>query len=128
LNIQLPFEQVPNPYIKQLLNFQHFFCRKVMFLKYTSGVVVLPGGFGTLDELFETMTLIQTHKVSNLPLVLMGKEYWKDLIVWLKKEMAQRDYIDIKDVSILNLTDDPAEAIDIIHSSYKKRNMSANFI
>ena len=87
LNIQLPYEQLPNPYIKTLLNFRHFFCRKVMFLKYTSAVIIMPGGYGTMDEMFETLTLIQTQK-GILPLVLMGSEFWKGLMDWLEKNNA----------------------------------------
>ncbi|MDR0331806.1 MAG: TIGR00730 family Rossman fold protein, partial [Chitinispirillales bacterium] len=83
LNIQLPFEQTPNPYIKTPLNFRYFFVRKVMFLKYTTAVIIMPGGFGTLDEMFETLTLVQTEKVNPIPVILMGKSFWKGLIDWL---------------------------------------------
>jgi uncharacterized protein (TIGR00730 family) len=127
LNIQLPFEQVPNRYIKLLLSFRHFFCRKVMFLKYTSAVVVLPGGFGTMDELFETLTLIQTHKSEALPLVIMGKTYWKELIGWLRTGMLDKGYISSEDFDLMRLTDDPQEAIDIINALMKKRSTPVNF-
>lgn len=127
LNIQLPFEQVPNPYIKELINFQHFFCRKVMFLKYTLGVVVLPGGYGTLDELFETLTLVQTQKISDLPLVLMGNEYWKDLYEWLKSKMLGNGYICQEDLDLMKLTDDPVEALGFVEESYRRREHKANF-
>ncbi|HMD68162.1 MAG TPA: TIGR00730 family Rossman fold protein [Chitinivibrionales bacterium] len=127
LNIQLPFEQVPNKYIRLLLSFRHFFCRKVMFLKYTSAVVVLPGGFGTMDELFETLTLIQTHKSETLPLVIMGKSYWKELIEWLRAGMLEKGYISPEDFDLVRLTDDPQETIDIINAFMKKRSTLVNF-
>lgn len=128
LNIQLPFEQKPNPFIKTLINFRYFFIRKVMFLKYTSAVIVFPGGFGTLDEMFETLTLIQTQKISDLPLVLVCKEYWGGLLDWIKKEMLSRDYISPEDMDLLCLVDDPAEAINIINKFYLKRDSPRNFI
>lgn len=127
LNIQLPFEQVPNPYIKTLLSFRNFFSRKVMFLKYTSGVVVFPGGYGTLDELFETLTLIQTQKVTSLPLVMVGTEYWKDLIGWLREKMLATRYIDKEDIDVLRMTDDPEEAISIIRGLDSRTQGEANF-
>ncbi len=127
LNIQLPFEQAPNKYIKLLLSFKHFFCRKVMFLKYTSAVIVLPGGFGTMDELFEALTLIQTQKSTYLPLVMMGKEYWKGLDTWLHDSMYGERYISKEDFDIINTTDDPQEAIDVINEVMKKRNTKVNF-
>jgi len=127
LNIQLPFEQNANKYIKLLLSFKHFFCRKVMFLKYTSAVIVLPGGFGTMDELFETLTLIQTQKSEYLPLVMMGKEYWKGLDDWLHQSMLANNYVSPDDFDIINTTDDPQEAIDIINAFMKKRSSVVNF-
>ncbi|MDO5576089.1 MAG: TIGR00730 family Rossman fold protein [Fibrobacter sp.] len=127
LNIELPFEQVPNPYIKQLLNFRHFFCRKVMFLKYTSAVIIMPGGFGTLDEMFETLTLVQTRKTSNLPLVLMGKEYWNGLIKWLEEVMLKNQYIVPADLSLLKVTDDPLEAINFVNNGNKPKFVISNF-
>jgi uncharacterized protein (TIGR00730 family) len=128
LNIQLPFEQVPNPYIKLLINFRHFFCRKVMFLKYTSAVIVMPGGFGTLDEMFETLTLIQTDKMAKLPLVLMGKSFWDGLLVWLKKTLQEKNgYISKEDLRLLKITDDPEEAIDYINTFEDAKNVRANF-
>jgi uncharacterized protein (TIGR00730 family) len=109
------------------LSFRHFFCRKVMFLKYTSAVIVLPGGFGTMDELFEALTLIQTQKSGYLPLVMMGKEYWKGLNDWLHGSMFVNHYISAEDFDIVNLTDDPGEAIDIINALTKKRSSAVNF-
>lgn len=128
LNIQLPYEQLPNPYIKTLLNFRHFFCRKVMFLKYTSAVIIMPGGFGTMDEMFETLTLIQTQKVASLPLVLMGSEFWKGLIEWLDKTMLQQNYILEADLSLLKITDDPQEAISYISKQKETKEVTANFV
>lgn len=126
LNIQLPFEQKPNPYIKLLMNFKHFFCRKVMFLKYTKGVIVMPGGFGTLDEMFEALTLLQTHKTTTIPLILMGKEYWKGLFDWIEKELLSRNYISPEDMKIYKITDDPEEAVSIIESTGTEK-ISSNF-
>ena len=127
LNIQLPFEQAANKFVKTLLSFRHFFCRKVMFLKYTSAVIVLPGGYGTMDELFEALTLIQTQKSSNLPLVLMGTEYWSGLIDWLRSSTLAENYISSEDMTMINATDDPEEAIAIINTFYKKRDTAVNF-
>jgi uncharacterized protein (TIGR00730 family) len=128
LNIQLPFEQLPNPYIKQLINFRHFFCRKVMFLKYTAAVIAMPGGFGTLDEMFETLTLVQTNKMARLPLVLMGKSFWKGLLIWLEKTMQEKHgYISDEDRLLLKVTDDPEEAIDYINTFEDAKKVRANF-
>ena len=128
LNIQLPFEQTANPYIKTMLSFRYFFVRKVMFLKYTSAVIILPGGFGTLDEMFETMTLIQTQKISYLPLIAMGTEYWDGLLTWMKKTMLGKEYISPEDGNIVNMTDSPEEAVKIINEFYKRRETERNFL
>jgi uncharacterized protein (TIGR00730 family) len=127
LNIQLPFEQYPNPYIKLLLNFRHFFCRKVMFLKYTSAVIVMPGGFGTMDEMFEALTLIQTQKVASFPLILMGSDYWKGLISWLKTTMLKLDYIVPADISLMKVIDDPKKVIEYINKCEGAKKVVANF-
>jgi uncharacterized protein (TIGR00730 family) len=127
LNIQLPFEQVANKFVKLLLSFRHFFCRKVMFLKYTSAVIVLPGGFGTMDELFEALTLIQTQKAASMPVIIMGKKYWKGLTDWLHTSMYARDYISSEDFDLMNITDDPQEAIDIVNCFTRKRKTPVNF-
>jgi len=120
LNIQLPFEQHPNPYIKTMLNFKHFFVRKVMFLKYTSAVIVMPGGYGTLDEMFETLTLVQTHKIESMPIVLMGRDYWAGLVDWLKAKMLdETGYIDAADIDLMHITDDPEEAVRVIKKRLK---------
>ena len=127
LNIQLPFEQVPNRFIKLMLSFRHFFCRKVMFLKYTSAVIVLPGGFGTMDELFEALTLIQTHKMGYLPLIMMGEEYWKGLLGWMHTSMFANRYISPEDFDLMKITDSAEEAIDVINLSTAKRKTPVNF-
>jgi uncharacterized protein (TIGR00730 family) len=128
LNIQLPYEQLPNPYVKVLLNFRHFFCRKVMFLKYTSAVIIMPGGYGTMDEMFETLTLIQTQKVGSLPLILMGTEYWKGLTDWLENTMLKYKYIVDVDLSLMKITDDPLEAIEYINKCEGSKKVTANFV
>jgi uncharacterized protein (TIGR00730 family) len=129
LNIQLPFEQLPNKYVKHLLSFRHFFCRKVMFLKYTSAVIIMPGGFGTLDEMFETLTLLQTRKTPGLPCILMGKEFWKDLVKWIKKTMlVHESYISPEDISLMKITDDPHEAIDYINKYEGAKKVRPNFV
>jgi uncharacterized protein (TIGR00730 family) len=128
LNIQLPYEQLPNPYVKLLLNFRHFFCRKVMFLKYTSGVIIMPGGYGTMDEMFEALTLIQTQKVGTFPMVLMGSDYWSGLVDWLKHTMLKYKYIGKEDLSLMKITDDPEEAIAYINKCEGSKKVSANFV
>jgi uncharacterized protein (TIGR00730 family) len=128
LNIQLPFEQKPNPHIKTMLSFRHFFVRKVMFLKYTSAVIVMPGGFGTLDEFFETLTLVQTSKVNTMPLVLMGKEYWKGMVDWLSTVMVGEQYIHASDMSLMHITDDPDEAVEVIKKKISAGTVARNFI
>jgi uncharacterized protein (TIGR00730 family) len=127
LNIQLPFEQKPNQFIKTILNFRYFFCRKVMFLKYTQAVVILPGGYGTMDEMFETLTLIQTGRSARIPCILMCKDYWAGLLDWLKKDMAGRGYIDAADLDLMHLVDEPQAAIHIIDEFYRKRPALENF-
>jgi len=127
LNIQLPYEQKPNPHVRVLLNFRHFFSRKVMFLKYTSGVIVMPGGYGTLDEMFETLTLIQTRKIHHMPIVLMGTAFWKGLIEWVDTALLGSTYIDKEDNELLRVTDDPHEALSIIKKGHHARKAVANF-
>jgi uncharacterized protein (TIGR00730 family) len=128
LNIQLPFEQHANPYIKTMLSFKHFFVRKVMFLKYTSAVIVMPGGFGTLDEMFETLTLVQTRKVDTMPVVLMGRDYWTGLVDWLKAKMLDENkYIDADDIPLMYITDDPKEAVRVITERLKKSEPKSSF-
>ncbi len=121
LNIDLPMEQGNNPYIDddKLLNHRYFFVRKVMFVKYAQGFVVLPGGFGTMDELFEVLTLIQTKKISPLPIILFGSEYWSGLLDWIKSTMLGKEKnINPQDLDLFHLTDDVEEAIKIINDFY----------
>ncbi len=129
VNIDLPFEQQPNPYIDpdKLITFKHFFVRKVMFIKYAQGFIVLPGGFGTLDEFFEAVTLIQTMKIHPFPVVLVGREYWKGLLDWINATVLPEGMISKKDLTIFSLTDDPREAVDIVKRFYKKEKHGPNF-
>lgn len=112
LNIELPFEQSLNPYVDINLQFHYFFVRKTLFLKYAEGFVIFPGGFGTMDELFESMTLIQTGKVRNFPVVLFNRDYWTGLVNWLRDTMAREGKIEEADLDLFFLTDDPQEAVD----------------
>jgi uncharacterized protein (TIGR00730 family) len=114
LGIELPFEQGLNPYVDLGINFRYFFVRKTMFVKYAQGFVVFPGGFGTLDELFEALTLVQTGKVTQFPIVLMGSEYWRGLLVWLQGTVAAEKKIAAVDLDLLTVTDDVDAAIDFI--------------
>jgi len=109
-NIELPFEQAANPYIDTLVNFRYFFVRKTMFIKYSSAFVIFPGGFGTLDELLEALTLIQTGKISHFPVVLFGCSYWKGLCDWLRDTVLADGKIGAADIDLLQLTDDPDDA------------------
>jgi uncharacterized protein (TIGR00730 family) len=121
LNIDVPVVQKANPYVTHLIEFRYFFCRKVMFAKYAKAFVVLPGGFGTMDEFFESVTLIQTQRLKPFPVILMGKEYWKGLIDWMKETMLSRGLIDKKDLNIYKVTDSPDEVVQIIRRFYRKR-------
>jgi uncharacterized protein (TIGR00730 family) len=115
LCINLPMEQSTNPYVNHEVKFHYFFVRKVMFLKHTAGVVVMPGGFGTLDELFETVTLVQTHKIPPLPIVLYGRSFWAGMLAWMKQRMEDEyGYISPGDLDLMRLADTPAEAIDAL--------------
>ena len=130
LNIDLPFEQNHNPYIdrEHNLEFDYFFVRKVMFVKYAQGFVVLPGGFGTLDELFEALTLIQTKKINNRPVVLIGKTYWTGLIDWIKENMLEMESnISEKDLDLFGIVDTAQEAYNYIDDFYKSHELSPNF-
>ena len=117
LGIELPFEQGLNEHVNLGVNFRYFFARKTMFVKYAQGFIVLPGGFGTLDELFEALTLVQTQKVTSFPLVLMGSEYWGGLLTWLNGTLAEHGTISREDLGLLQLTDDVDEAVRIITES-----------
>ena len=115
LNIELPMEQLPNKYQNLSLHFRYFFCRKVMFLKYANGFVVMPGGFGTMDEFFESLVLIQTLKQAHFPVILMGSDFWGGLIDWIKDTMLNKnEYISPKDTDVFTVTDDPAEVTKIL--------------
>ncbi|MBA4423073.1 MAG: TIGR00730 family Rossman fold protein [Syntrophus sp. (in: bacteria)] len=111
MNIRLPFEQKPNPYANISIDYKYFFTRKVMFVKYAMAYVVLPGGFGTLDELFEALTLIQTKRIKTFPVILMGSEYWKGLIDWLRKTMLHDNKISPADLELFQIIDDPEEVV-----------------
>jgi uncharacterized protein (TIGR00730 family) len=115
-NIELPHEQGTNAYVDLGVEFRYFFARKVMFVKYADAFVILPGGFGTLDELFEALTLIQTRKVLNFPVVLVGKSYWSGLLDWIRTTLLASGAIDPTDVDLLQLTDDPAEVVRIVRA------------
>jgi len=129
LNIELPFEQHDNPYIDKdkILDFDYFFVRKVMFVKYSQGFVVMPGGFGTLDELFEAITLIQTHKIGSFPIVLVGSEFWKGLFDWIKNTMLKAGNISPGDLDLIKIVDTEEEVVEIIDAFYKGHTMSPNF-
>ncbi|WP_299114188.1 TIGR00730 family Rossman fold protein [uncultured Winogradskyella sp.] len=130
LNIELPFEQHDNPYIDndKSLDFDYFFVRKVMFVKYSQGFVVMPGGFGTLDELFEAMTLIQTHKIETFPIILVGKQFWGGLMDWVKTTLLEaNNNISPKDLDLIHLVDTADEVIDILNDFYKEYGLSPNF-
>ena len=118
LNIYLPFEQKPNKYTNIGINFHYFFCRKVMFVKYAKAFVIFPGGFGTLDELFESLTLIQTGRVEKFPVILFDSDYWSGLVDWLKDSVLKAGNIDSDDLDIYHLVDNPKEVIKIIQNYY----------
>jgi uncharacterized protein (TIGR00730 family) len=130
LNIALPFEQHDNPYIDhdKSLDFDYFFARKVMFVKYSQGFVVMPGGFGTLDELFEALTLIQTNKIAKFPIILVGTEFWSGLMDWIKSTLDEKFFtISPEDIDLLHLVDDSEEVVQIINDFYRKYSLSPNF-
>ena len=114
LGIELPFESGLNPYVDIGINFRYFFARKTMFVKYAQGFVVLPGGFGTFDELFESLTLVQTHKVTGFPIVLLGVDYWQGLLDWLHHTVVARGNINAPDLDLVRLVDDPGEAVRVV--------------
>ena len=118
LNIQVPVAQKPNRYITKLIEFRYFFCRKVMFLKYAKASVIFPGGFGTMDEFFETITLIQTQRIERFPVVLVGSGYWKGLMVWIRKSMLEGKRISESDMETFFIVDTPAEVVKVIKDFY----------
>ena len=113
-NIELPFEQGSNAFLTRSLNFKFFFVRKTMFVKYATAFIVFPGGYGTLDELFEALTLIQTGKVKHFPVILMGKDYWSGMAEWLNRTVASQGKVDARDLLLFRVTDNPAEATRIV--------------
>ncbi len=121
LNIEVPHVQKPNPYITHLLSFRYFFCRKVMFSKYAKAFIILPGGFGTMDEFFESLTLIQTERIPSFPVVLVGKEFWRGLIGWIDKKIYKEGRADKEDLRIFRIIDKPNEIVPFIKKFYKKR-------
>jgi uncharacterized protein (TIGR00730 family) len=130
INIDLPFEQKPNSYIDpdKLITFDHFFIRKVMFMKYAQGFIVLPGGFGTFDELFEAITLIQTRKIGKFPIILVGKKYWKGLLDWIKEVMLEEEHnISADDLEIFKIVDTSEQAVQLIDKFYSRYLLSPNF-
>ncbi|WP_424493724.1 TIGR00730 family Rossman fold protein [Salinimicrobium sp. GXAS 041] len=130
LNIDLPFEQHDNPYIDsdKNINFDYFFVRKVMFVKYSQGFVVMPGGFGTLDELFEAITLIQTHKIDKFPIILVGRDFWGGLIEWVQKTLLDSfQNISAGDIDLIQVVDTADEVIEILDAFYDEYNLSPNF-
>jgi len=124
-NIELPFEQGLNPYVERAINFRYFFVRKTMFVKYSTAFIVFPGGYGTMDELFEALTLIQTGKVKDFPVILFGKEYWSGLVDWLTKTVAGERKIDSKDLKLFRVTDDPAEVTRLVIEA-RNKNLAAD--
>ena len=129
LNIELPFEQSANPYIDadKLITFDYFFVRKLMFIKYAQGFVVLPGGFGTMDELFEALTLIQTKKIGKFPIVLAGREYWAGMFDWIKSTLVTEKMIDERDLNLFFLADGAEEAVNHINEFYSRYLLKPNF-
>ena len=120
-NIRLPQEQRPNPYLDHVVTFRYFFIRKVMLVKYSYGFIALPGGFGTLDELFETLTLVQTGKIRDFPVVLVGGEFWRPLLDFIRASLASRGLIDDGDIALVTVTDSPAEAAALVRDTAVRR-------
>jgi uncharacterized protein (TIGR00730 family) len=119
LNIELPFEQEPNPYTGKSVSFNYFFVRKLMLIKYASAFIIFPGGFGTFDEFFEAITLIQTRKIKPFPTILVGSDYWSGLIDWFKKEVLNEGYISEEDLDLIRIADEPEEILGIVNSFLK---------
>ena len=121
LNIELPQEQKPNPYVKTLLTFRYFFARKVMFIKYARAYVIFPGGYGTLDEFSEAITLVQTKRIERFPIILVEKKYWQGLIDWFKETLIPRGYIQPEDLNIFYVVDEPEQVVQIIKKFYQNQ-------
>lgn len=122
LNIQLPREQDANRYQDVSLNFKHFFSRKVMFVKYAAAYVVMPGGFGTLDELAEILTLVQTHKTPRIPIMLVGSKFWEGILEWFRTRLVEEKMIDSEDINLLSVVDKPEDVVKVIFDHYSKRS------
>lgn len=130
LNIELPYEQSHNPYIDsdKLINFKYFFVRKVMLVKYAQAFIFMPGGFGTLDELFEALTLIQTHKIERVPVIMVGKTYWKGLLSWMRDTMLHKEHnISEEDLDLFFVSDEPEEIVQHINAFYATSHLRPNF-
>jgi uncharacterized protein (TIGR00730 family) len=129
LNINLPFEQKANPYIDEdkLMNFEYFFVRKVIFMKYSQGFVVMPGGFGTLDELFEALTLIQTEKIKIFPIILVGKKFWGGLMDWINTTLLEEHKIDPDDLDLIRVVETKEEVLEHLERFYYKESFKPNF-
>ena len=129
LNINLPFEQQTNPYIDadKSINFEYFFVRKVMFVKYAQGFVVMPGGLGTLDELFEALTLIQTEKIKSFPILLVGKNYWSGLMEWIKSQLLTKKNISPEDLNLIEVVETPEEVLQALDKFHTKDSFRPNF-
>lgn len=128
LNIVLPFEQSCNEWVNHPVNFDYFFVRKVMFLKYSQGLIAFPGGFGTMDELFEALTLMQTKKIDNRPVILVGTKYWSGMVKWIEETMlGEEGNINAADMGYLRMTDDPAEAVKFMNDFFKSHPLRPNF-
>jgi uncharacterized protein (TIGR00730 family) len=120
-NIELPFEQGANPYVDTLINFRYFFVRKTMFIKYSNAFIIFPGGFGTLDEAFEALTLIQTGKIYQFPVIFFGRHYWAGLIRWIQSRLLGEGKISPGDIDLMIMTDDPAEATQLVIDAYESQ-------
>ncbi len=127
LNIKLPAEQGPNEFADTVVEFNYFFARKVMFVKYACGIVGLPGGYGTLDEIFEALTLVQTRKIKGMPVVLYGRSFWEGLLEWIEKQPVQGGLLRKSDLRLIHLTDDPEEVSSIIQRHFRRLQRAADF-
>jgi hypothetical protein len=125
-NIELPFEQAPNPYQTRMLSFKYFFVRKTIFIKYSNAYIIFPGGYGTMDELFEALTLIQTRKIRNFPVVLFNSQYWRGLLQWITSTMLNERNINPEDLALMHLTDSPKDAVDFVIRTWKQRKAGSN--
>ncbi|MCK5179391.1 MAG: TIGR00730 family Rossman fold protein [Candidatus Omnitrophica bacterium] len=121
LNIDLPYEQKPNRYVKRLISFHYFFCRKFMFVKYAQAYVIFPGGFGTLDEFFESVTLIQTKRMGEIPVILFGSKFWNGLVDWFKQSVLKEKNIDPEDLNIFQVVDTPEDVVNVIKKFYSNK-------